>query len=324
MNFENPSIRLMIDFYYKDSELVQNFENKIESIQKIFSKLPNEFNTTQMSLKEYELLMLTDYKSSNKIIQKEINQEIKFLYVIFGYKFNELLKSTLLLFENGNFYSAISLIRTITENNCQLYHAISKIEPLVEEINNYTEDFLAWNQTHTKIENIIKLAGKGSKINAVINTANNVTEAKSVLTSIDFVSKNKKYSSIRDKYNILCEYVHPNKMSNEIFGIITELHDLAEEKYFEKEKVHLISGELDRYFKKIPEKYSINLFTYFGLIINIVDMNIDLYSEISNKIKTLNVNRIKVKPPYFDDFSKLPDELKREIIKESKKINVSK
>lgn len=317
--FTNPAIQFVTNHFYKEIDTVVNFEKLCDDFLIFLDKLPKEFEVEAISLKAYQELLVSDYKKANIQLVKEANQDVQFIGILSSYKVYKLFKSVLDMFNRGDFYSSMHMIRGIVETVCCAHYFLNKIKPLVTKLNDSVND---WNQfilTHQEFEQITNTAKKGTRIEIMIEESNDPARAKSSMNFIYTLSKNEKYKEIPKFYEILCEYVHPNNFSNTIFGILTKFDKGDKEpiKVFSKERIGLISGEMNKYYRTIPEKYSPMIVTYYGMLVKISTLCIELFKETIDDYKNIEINQLDAKPPFFDSLELLSDEQKEEMLKQT-------
>jgi len=174
-----------------------------------------------------------------------------------------------------------------------------------DNYNNYDE----YIKTHIELEPYFKLANRGTRIPVLLDHPD-AGEAKSILYAIDFISQRKEYSSIRKDYDLLCDFVHPNVMSNKIFSVITNIYSKKKGKFFPDYKIQNISGEADEFYKDIPNEYqAVMLLTYFGMIIGVLIKNMNLMKETIEEFKEVEVKQVE-KPLFYKIFERLDDKSK--------------
>jgi len=315
VRFTNPNLRLLIDDFYRDIPEVTNFEKKCSDFFIFLDSLPKEVDVTALSVEDWMFLRFENYNKACEKFNKELNQNIKFVWVISSFKMQRLLESILALFEKEDFYSAITLIRTLVEVSCFCNHHLSEIGPIVTEANKNTNNFLRYNKLTEKLESILQVSKKSTRVEIMLKEAADTTEALGISSSVNWVSRKKKYENLKINYNLLCDFVHPNYLSNSIFGVPTRFYENKKEKVFKKEKMIFLPGEIDKYSKNAAKKNPILYLMYFGLLVSSIEMCIDLFKETFEEFKNLNINISYVKPPDFDKLLKLSKDERYNLVK---------
>ncbi len=317
--FSNPAIILVTEKLYKDNIVVRDFEKKCNEFIEFLESSPKEFEFHKISLKEYERLLISDYKSANKQLVLESNENINFIWIISSFKIHKLFTSSLDMFNKNDFYTSMHLIRAMVEVISLVHYFQIKIKSLVEKLNESTNDYDTFNKVNDKLEQITDIAINGTKIELIIEEGNNPARAKSVMNYIYHLSKNETYKEIPKIYNILCEYVHPNHLSNTMFGIPTKFYKDKKEpiKIFDKEMIGLIAAEMDKFYKDIPQKHSIIIFMYYGILVKIMTLCMNLFIESVEEFQKIKIKAFTAEPPFIDALKKFSDEDKEKLLKTS-------
>ena len=117
----------------------------------------------------------------------------------------ELAEATAALCNLGHWLSAIANARTILETIAAYDHLAGKLGSIVDEGNvEAIHDFLHAACFQTRIPKFIEESG------------DNVVKATNVLTQIDALAK-KSEGSIREDYDHLCDFAHPNSLGTFLF-----------------------------------------------------------------------------------------------------------
>jgi len=314
--FSNPNLRYIFDKFYKDHPEASKFEKTCDDFLLFLEALPKEADVTALSLKEYQTLLLEDHRKATEEFNKELNQNIKAIWIISSFKIYRLLNAILSLFEKEDFYSAITLIRTLVETTCFCNHRLSEISLIVKEANKNTHDFMEFSQYTAVLEDLLQVSRKGTKISVFLKEGTDTIEAERISDSIKYVSKQEKYNTLKRNYGLLCDFVHPNMLSNEIFGIPTRLYK-KDDKEFIPEGIIMVRGEVDKYYRDIPKDAFILHVRFLGMLIKTIILCIDLFKETFEKYKDLHIE--KCYNPVFDLINNMPEKernkLKKEIVK---------
>lgn len=318
MKFKNPLMREFIDKDFKDGPKVKGFEKKCSDFIKFLDSLPKYIEREMLSLKDWEKLFLEDHEKANEIIVNENNENIKFIWLISSFKIYKLLKATLKLLDEKNFYSAIPLIRAMTEVCCFCYYCLSQIKPLMIEVNQNVYDYYAYNLWNMEIEKILQIALKGTRSHVMLREDEDTRKTTRIGEVIKYVSKKRKYKLIAKVYGILCEYAHPNVFSNSIFGVLTRYYKKKDIKFLDSEGIAVIPGETDKYYRDLPRKHSKMVITFLPFLFSIIDMNMDLFRETVMDFKDMKIDLIKAEHPSSFLIKSLSNEEKKKLLEERK------
>ncbi|MDD3175337.1 MAG: hypothetical protein PHU51_02575 [Candidatus Nanoarchaeia archaeon] len=310
IEINNTAIKNYFIEVHKSNEGYIEFVNKLSEFDCFLNSLPTEINNAMMPIEEWQLLSMTNFDKAYEIVRNEANTNINFSWILSSFKLRQLFKSIIHLLNESHYYALVSLLRTFLEVVSYNAFMCDKINELVIQLNNSTNNYFQYCELNTDLENLVKKSRKGTKITKLLEEGESFVENTNILTTLDKISKKEKYKTLRDKYDLLSEIVHPNVMSNFIFGLPTKLNDPKEDKTFEKERIILMKGEMEQYYYEMPEPYSLQISMYFGTILSVLNLSIDLYYETLDKFKQINVLKLEAKLPYYDLLEKL-DETKR-------------
>lgn len=300
LKFNNPNLRYIFDEFYKDNPEAANFEKACDDFLIFLNSLPKEADVTALSLKEYQALLIEDNRKAAEEFNKELNLKIKSIWIISSFKIYRLLNAILSLFEKEDFYSAITLIRTLVETTSFCNHRLSEISLMVKEANKNIHNYKEYAWSTAVIEDLLQVSRKSTKVDVFLREGTDTIKAEPISDSIKYVSKQEKYNTIKRNYGLLCDFVHPNMLSNEIFGIPTRLYDKKGDKEFIPEGVILIRGEIDKYCRDIPKGAFILNTRFLGMLIKTIILSIDLFKETVEKFKDLHIEICYDKPFTFD------------------------
>lgn len=280
---------------YKEIHEIHDFEfeDKCNNFYNLLVSVPENFDFERMPRNEFESILLSDGHAANKIVCDEMNKTFAFMKIVTSYKCYSLFNCIIGLINNGDIYPSLSLLRTLTEVCCFFNYSVGKLPPLVTNINGSIYNFLIYHSTSDTIEQVTSTYIGGSKIESMVQRSAGVVEADNVLNSINSVSKKPKYLHMRANYDILCEYAHPNKFSNDFFAVITKLYD-KESKILEKEGIMLIQGEADMYYRDTSTlTASIMTVRHMGTIVQVLRDNMELFEEAFHTLEGLKVEELK-------------------------------
>lgn len=288
INFKNPNLRYIFDEVYKDYLEGKNFEKKCDDFLVFLDSLPKEADVTALSLKEWEVLFIENNKKAAEEFNKELNQNIKAVWIVSSFKIYRLLNAIISLFEKEDFYSAIPLIRTLVETTCFCNHRLSEINLIVNEANKKTYNFMEFSQYTLVLEDLLLTSSKGTKVPLLLKEGTDTIKAERISDSINYVSKKEKYNILKKNYGLLCDYVHPNMLSNEIFSVVTKYYK-EKIKEFISEGIIMIPGETDKYYRDAPKDAFIQNLRFLGMFIKTITLCIDLFRETIEKFKDLHI-----------------------------------
>lgn len=303
VKFKNAAIREFIN-KLPDNKKVAAFEERFTEFLSFLDSLPTEIDVSLMPQPEWFKLSYTDYQKAYDILNKETNKSIEFIYLVSSFKIRSLLITIIGLFEERKYYEAVSLMRTLMEVNCFSNHLLDLISDLVKKLNVSKMDYLEYNKINAEIEELTIMAKRGTRIKKLVEK-DSFVDTKNILDAIDSVSKKEKYRTARAKYNILCEYVHPNAFSNFMFGIPTSVEEDEKTREYLDEKIIIIPGETTKFFREMPEEWSGIIVLYFGILISTLLLNFELFKETVDGFKKLSADKLEAKPPHFDRINKL-------------------
>lgn len=289
LKFTNQSLRYVLDEYFKETEAT-NFEKNTDDFLNFLDSLPKEADITALSLKDYEMLLIDDSKKAAEEFNKEINSKIRAIWIISSFKIYKLLNGIIQLLEKGDLYSAIILIRALIETTCFCNHRLSEINLMVKEANRNTHNFMEYAQFTAVLEDLLLVSRRGTKIPIFLNKGTDTILSERISESISYVSKQEKYNKIKRNYSLLCDFVHPNMLSNEVFGIPTKLYQERKDKKFIQDGIIMIPGEVDKYIRDLSDDESIiNNIRFLGLPIKSILLCFDLFKETLEKYQNINL-----------------------------------
>lgn len=312
-HFTNATINSMINDLYSENPEAVGFEENYDKFHTFLNTLPKEISLERMSKKDWKVLSLKDYTKAFSQLQIETNDTLKFVWVISSFKVNKLFDVILDLFNEGNFFPTFSLIRTLTEVTCFCNYTLSRCKPFVGEMNLNKDYYEKYMNAHIQLEGVLQEGLRGTKIDILKKEYNDAVEAKQILTAVDFISKKNKYESMRAYYDILCEYVHPNLFSNDVFGVVTQTYPEREPKLYSKERLLIVHGETEKFFLNAPKQEKWQIARYLGNLIKVLDLNMKLFEETVVEFRNVNVELL-TDPGVLEIASTFDDEHKKRIL----------
>ena len=306
MNFNNEVIRDYI-LHNSDNKVIKEFKNNCQKMIEALNSIPDFFKNEKMETLEWANLSVEDPKRANNILKEEAEKDIQFLLIVTSFKLYHLFNSIINDLEENKDYEALCLLRVLLENVCFLKYNLEKVKKIVKKINSNTTTYFVYHKHCEDLEKISKKIKKGTKIENVAKEGEGATFAKNILEAVDFVSSLKGYETIGAKYDILSDYTHPNYLSNDFFGVPTEIHGEKEDLFLEKERIILVKGETSLFLKTFPDEFKKLKIKYIGMIISVIDMCISLYlssKEDFEKIKICNLRSEIPNREYLLSFSK--------------------
>ena len=319
--FSNNTLRFIIDKTPLGTvEQIKNFERKVSAFNTFVNSLPQKFELKQMSLEEWSKLSITDYKKADLQLQKEINEFIDFIWLIGSFKSANLLNAALEALEKDNFYVGMILCRPLIEVSCLTYNSIMKIKPIIDEMNKSTNDRIKYYELDKEREAITSRVYGGTRHKAILQGKADSVRAKSI-NDIEEVSNLEKYSTLKKKYSILSEIVHPDLSSNDLFGMI-DIENIDPDKIsmnenFVNQKISFIQNvEVIEYWRKLPEEYLIAHYPrFFGMVISVLDMCMDLIEESIKIGKLIRVDLVLDPNPIGELFYRADKNKQIDVIK---------
>jgi len=317
--FSNIAITNVTNNFYCHIEEVVNFEKNISNFIDFLETLPSEIQTPGMSRDKWERLLFEDFDKAYEQLKLETNYQIKFVWILASFKIRELLNNILTLLDKGNYYSAMSLIRTLLEVVSFSNFYLNEMKPFIDKMNNNVNDFYAYTQAHKELEPYFQAAIKGTQIEAILQQNKDTVKAKSILNALDSLSTQDKYKNLRKYYDNLCESVHPNIMSNELFGVITNIYVDKNINYNEKERIGFIPGEIDLYLNhKSNKQQTMMLPLFYGFIVKVMVICFDIFKDTILEFKDVRVLKLN-KPEFFKSLDNLTNDQKNLLFNEYKK-----
>lgn len=316
MKFKDKGIREFID-NNKKWKTIKDFEKNVNEMFTLLESLPKEIEIPKMNTPEWANLSVNDPVKANLILHNETVKDVEFVLLITSFKVYHLFKSIIKNLDENKDYEAICLLRVLLENISFLELNKDKIFRIVNKMNSNTKNYLQYQLTSSKLEEIIKKARKGTKIENVVKKGKGNVFAKNILDSIDFVSKKRGYKTIRSKYDILCDYIHPNYFSNYFFGVPTEINE--GETCLNKERIVLINGEVELFLRDFPKELSLLKERYLGMIFSIIDMCISLFQKSVKDFNNIKVRKLNAEIPYRNQLLKISEKVRLKMFKESDK-----
>jgi len=192
---------------------------KIDSIEKLpknlklFYKYLSKFPSTQYMLANDYSKSKIDFKTSWEIG----NDMIRLVLALNIFKARSILKEIIHVINKGNYIVGMTLIRNLIEYSANLYYYCMKISPIIEEIIK-KESWVVGKSSEPldELSKILKNFYFASKLHEDIEKKE-YKKAINILTMIDYLEKKEEYSHIKESYNRLCEFVHPNMGTHSIF-----------------------------------------------------------------------------------------------------------
>lgn len=316
MKFNNIEISQYISDN-PDNEVIKEFERNCQKMLDALESIPEVFQHEKMETLEWANLSIEDPLKANEILKDETERDISFLKIITSFKLYHLFNSIVNFLEKDKDYEAICLLRVLLENICFLKYSLEEVNNICERINTNTKEYLNYHKCCEDLEKLSNRFKKGTKIENLAKNAEGAAIAKSILNAIDFVSKLKGYETIRAKYDILCDFVHPNYFSNSLFGIPTEIKESKEDLKLEKERILLIRGETSLFLKTLPPEFRKLKIRYLGMIISVLDMCISLYLESLKGFDRISVSKLEVSIPIRENLLGLSKEERMKFFNET-------
>ncbi|MGI0059826.1 MAG: hypothetical protein ACREBJ_08660, partial [Nitrosotalea sp.] len=212
------------------------------------------------------------------------------------------------------------LSRQLIEICCLCHNSIHKIKPIIEEMNRATNDRMKYYQLDQKREAITKAVYGATGHPIILEIKADSVKARSILNEVDETAKIDKYSTLRKKYDILSEYVHPDSASNEIFGMIDiekiDFDTLNFNDRFADQKLTFIEGvQIQEFYKDLPKEYLIAHYPrFFGMLISILNMSMEIMEESIEIGKTTHVDLVIAPSKIGELFHSADEKKKLEVI----------
>jgi hypothetical protein len=311
--FTNKRIRFLIDeIGLEKTDTVKTFEQRVSKFLTEIVDLPNEFTLKSTPLKEWYILSLTESEEASLKLQEEMNSFIDFIWTITSFKSYRLIQTILDKLNTDDFYTSSILLRSLLETNCICYNTLTKLSNEVRYLNAWKDDVQWYSFYHSNIEQIINKFYRPTRREDILENIADATLSKSIVTEINEVSKIDNYVTLRDKYSVLCEIAHPNLTSNDIFGFMPESVEVTK-----KEKnMHFAQGTISRFYRIFPESepHLPYQFAFFGLIIQVLDLCMNLCDESINIGRHTKTKALTVSWPQAELFDQLWESKQKEII----------
>ncbi len=289
--FSNKAIRFVMRTAYAGEAPIQNFEQKYYKFMELLNSVPPEFYTKTYPNSEWTVLSIRDPKTAYSQLKRQINAEIRFVWTLTAYKCNKLLPEIINQINKEEIYTAAILLRALMETSAIGFYSVKKLIPIVREMNKAIT-VMDYCQLDKAREEITQVFMYGTKQDVFIKNKSNSVKVESLGEYIEFVSKTPNFETFNKQYGHMCDMVHPNGSSNDLFGAITKMYK-NEPKVFDKEKVVLMAAEKEKFYKKFEAyDFVMLLINFFGPLISIISMCIDLTSFSIEEGKKLKVKKI--------------------------------
>lgn len=280
------------DIENKLSNDIINFENICNSYFKfVEDKVPQKIPLKCVPTENFSKIFAERPSKGMNIITYEVNQDKDFINFISQYKANELLQNILELLNKQQFYSLYSLLRTLMEVVASFVYTIDKINPLISKMNQNLYDYKEYSKIHKELEMYTRAFIYGTRHETKLKTQVETMNSVNILTCLEYVEKIKKNNFLKC-YHHICDYVHPNISSHQVFGRITSKIKSKEE---DSENIlTFYNAEMEEYFRdmNINSEKSLNIPNTSFIIIEILDC-IELLKEYYYLAQKINLEELK-------------------------------
>ncbi len=296
--FKNPTLRRVINEFIKAKHQHEDIEQKCSEFIDFLNTLPKETDIILMPLEEWEKLQFKDFHAAQLQLRNETNKELRFIWVITAFKAHTLFKAILELLDAENYYAAAVLIRTLIEIFCFCRYLLDNCKHLVDEMNQNTDNYDNYYQTHIKLEKFTRCGTEGTRLDAILKEAPDSIKNTSILTAINHVAKISEYSALADLYDIFSDFAHPNKLSHLLFSVPLEISD-DEIKIVEEHHMSFIKGEV-KYCYEIPAALKdFHATSFITVFFKAIKMSIALFNATVEAYRDIEVKLLHEKPAAF-------------------------